>query len=166
MTVLMWLHTLLAAIALPLGFTVLWRPKGTRAHRFSGWLFATLMLAVAITGVAISVEQGRPSPFLVFSAITLLGVPAGLFAIWKLVATGDRSWLEGHYYAMSWAYGGLLLALTSQAFLTAAKAGALRLEGAGGWLFLATLVAANILAWRTIERSKPGVLARYRGRAG
>lgn len=162
MTVLMWFHTLLASIALPLGAFVLLRPKGTAVHRYTGWLFATLMLAVAMSGVAITVEQGRPSLFLVFSAITLVGVPSGLFAMWKLQTSGDRSWLEGHYYAMVWAYGGLLLALLSQGFLTAGKARLVPLQGSGGWAFLATIGLANVIAWRMIERRKSAVLDRYK----
>lgn len=161
MSVLIWFHTALAVVALGLGPSVLFRPKGTRSHRWLGFAYVAAMLMVAVSGVLVTVELGRASIFLIFSAIVLISIPAGLWAIWRAGASRQTRLLEGHFYAMSWSYVGLLLALCSQAVLTAAKLGVLP-SGRASWVaFLAVMIVGNVVAWVLIERLRHPVLRRY-----
>lgn len=161
MSVLMWFHTGLAVVALALGPALLLRPKGTRSHRWLGFAYVAAMLMVAVSGILIAVELERASIFLVFSAVVLVSVPAGMWAIWRASASHQARRLEGHFYAMSWSYAGLLLALCSQALLTAARHGVLP-GGRASWIvFLAMMIAGNAVAWALIERLRGPVLRRY-----
>ena len=160
MSVLMWFHAALAVVALGLGPALFLRPKGTRAHRWLGFAYVAAMLMVAVSGILITVELGRASIVLVFSGIVLVSIPAGMWAIWHAGASLQARQFEGHFYAMSWSYAGLLLALCSQALLHFARIGVL--PGGAGWLiFLAVMVLGNVVAWVLIERLRGPVLARY-----
>ncbi len=123
MTAMIGLHLALASAALVLGAAILAGPKGSLRHRFLGWSYCAAMLGAALTGLLVTFEYGRLSPFVVFSLIILVSVPAGLWAIWRVVARRQRGLLEGHATAMVWSYAGLLLALGSQIALPAAKLG-------------------------------------------
>jgi len=161
MSVLMWFHAALAVLALALGPVLLFRFKGTRAHRWLGFAYVAAMLMVAVSGILIAVERGRPSIFLLFSVIVLVSIPVGMWGIWRAGASQPPGRLEAHFYAMSWSYAGLLLALCSQALLQAARWDVLP-GGTAGWLiFGALMIVGNLVAWVVIERLRGPVLRRY-----
>lgn len=94
--------------AIPLGAYVLWRKKGDWLHKIMGRIWGVLMIVTAISSFWI----GRPGSGLggtglsfihIFSIVTLVSIPMGIWAIRK----GD---VVGHYRAMQGPYIGLLIA--------------------------------------------------------
>lgn len=102
------LHTALGAVALLCGAVVVLRPKGTRWHRRVGWAYVASMAGLFATSFLIYRLFGRFGPFhwlAVVGAVTLLG---GLAPV--LLRRPRRTWVERHYYLMSYSYLGLLAA--------------------------------------------------------
>jgi uncharacterized membrane protein len=100
---IVYLHLLAAVAAFLLGAWQLSRPKGTPSHRAAGWIWAGLMMSVAVSSLWI------PS-FLQFSWIhlfTLLVLVMLPLGIWR----ARRGNVEGHRRAMRGLYaGGLVIA--------------------------------------------------------
>lgn len=75
-------HALAAIVALALGAVQLAAPKGTLPHRMLGYLWAGLMLYIAIGSFWVSQLQlwGRWSPIHILSLVVILTVP---LAVWR-----------------------------------------------------------------------------------
>lgn len=74
-------HAAAAVAALGLGIVQLARPKGGLSHRRLGWIWAGLMLTVAVSSIWISKEQFRLGPFSpihLFAVLVLVMLPIGL----------------------------------------------------------------------------------------
>jgi uncharacterized membrane protein len=93
-------HLVTALPALPLGAFVLLRRKGDLLHHVLGRVWATLMMITAVDAFWIRQVTGHIGPIHVFSVITLIAVPRGIYCI----ATGN---VEGHRKAMLYSYVGL-----------------------------------------------------------
>ncbi len=96
-------HLTAAVSALVVGTIQLLRPKGTDGHRALGWLWATLMMTVAITSLWI------PS-FLhftwihIFTLVTLIALPLGLWNAHRHNVVAHAQSMRGLYI------GGLIVA--------------------------------------------------------
>ncbi len=97
-------HVVTVFIALVLGPVQFALPKGTRAHRAIGWVWVSALGATALASLFIrEMNHGGFSPIHLFSAMTLIGLPLGIFA-----AHGGRR--HAHARAMIGLYIGLVIA--------------------------------------------------------
>jgi uncharacterized membrane protein len=102
--VLVRLHVATVVFALVSGAVLLAGPKGVRAHRVLGWSWVVSMGATAITSVFIrDMNHGSFSPIHIFSLMTLIALPIGVF----LALTHRRL---PHAGAMIGTYIGLIIA--------------------------------------------------------
>lgn len=75
------IHLAAVALALGVGAWQLLGPKGTTAHRALGWTWSLAMMAAALSSFFIrTVIDGRFSPIHLLSVITLVGLPAAIWA--------------------------------------------------------------------------------------
>ena len=89
-TVLVWLH--LVTIAFALGATpfMLWRPRGTRAHRKLGYAWCAAMMATAI--ISLFVKVTNPGHFSVIHGLSILVI----VLVPTLVASARSRNIERH----------------------------------------------------------------------
>lgn len=97
------LHLATVLPAVPLGLWILLRAKGTREHRLLGRVWAMLMLVTALDSLLIRDLSGSLNPIHIFSVVTLVSIPLG---VWR-IRRGD---LRGHRQAMIGPYIGLVVA--------------------------------------------------------
>lgn len=98
------LHTAAACIAAVAGGVVLFRPKGTPAHRVWGWSFAAVIIVTTVSSFWIAeIRPGRYSWIHILSIVSLISVSAGLLA-------RRRGAIRAHALSMSLPYIGLLIA--------------------------------------------------------
>jgi uncharacterized membrane protein len=160
------IHTATAVSALATGAWVLWRPKGTRAHRQAGWVYAASMLLLNVTALMIYRLTGTFGAFHVAALASLATLVAGVVPAWRRrPATG---WLERHYFFMTYSYLGLIAAAMSEA---ATRIPLLRgSPGRPTATFWITVVVATILVVaggsRLIRRGATVSLAPFRGARG
>lgn len=103
-SVLVQFHIATVTLALVLGPVQFVMPKGTRAHRIIGWIWAGAMLSTAVATFFIrDMNNGNFSPIHLFSLMTFIGVPS---AIW-LAREGH---IAQHTRAMIGLYIGLVIA--------------------------------------------------------
>lgn len=94
------LHARAAVAALLLGAAQLQLPKSGARHRVMGWVWAVLMLTVAVTSFWISGEQFRFGPFSpihLLSVTSLVALPVGLLYARRRRFRGHRSTMIGLY---------------------------------------------------------------------
>ena len=96
-------HLTCALIALPLGAFVLWRPKGTAAHKALGRLWVVLMLVVAISSYWLRTLSGGFSFIHLLSVLTLVGLPLAIY-------NARKGNIPAHLRAMRGVYIGLVVA--------------------------------------------------------
>jgi uncharacterized membrane protein len=98
------IHAFAAMGAFALGVVQLAAPKGTLRHRTIGWIWATLMLAVAISSFFIHEIRlwGPWSPIHLLSIFTLITLPLA-------VGYARRHNVEGHRWAMIGIFVGALV---------------------------------------------------------
>ena len=89
------LHAFAALAALVLGGFQLLRPKGSEVHRATGYVWAALMLLIAVSGLFIHEVRmiGPFSPVHLLSLIILVTVPLAVYL-------ARQSNIEGHRRAM------------------------------------------------------------------
>ena len=109
MTPIAIVHTALGATALATGAAVLMRPKGTRAHRWTGRVYAASM--VALCGLAFGLRDSTPffegfGPFHIAAVVSLVTVALGVEAAWRK----RPGWAGWHLSWMVWSYIGLVMA--------------------------------------------------------
>jgi len=99
------LHLAATLAALVLGIVMLARRKGTLSHRRLGWLWVGLMAVAALSSFFIrTINPGSFSPIHILSVLTLLALPAGIYAIRR----GD---VRRHRWTMIGLFtGGLVIA--------------------------------------------------------
>ncbi|NIX75115.1 DUF2306 domain-containing protein [Microvirga terricola] len=100
-------HAASAVAALVLGSYQMLSPKGTPSHRRTGWIWAALMMTVAVTSLGILSNWPMIGPFgpiHALSALTVLTLPAA-------VIHARRGRIAGHRRAMMGLFfGGLVVA--------------------------------------------------------
>lgn len=99
------IHLAAVALALGLGACQLLGPKGTTAHRTLGWTWSLAMMAAALSSFFIrTLFEGGFSPIHLLSVVTLVGVPAAIWAAHR----GD---VRRHARIMTGVYlGGMVVA--------------------------------------------------------
>ena len=75
-------HAVAAIIALGLGASQFWLPKGTFSHRVIGWIWVLLLASVALTSFWINVinQFAGFSLIHILSVLTLVGLPQAVWA--------------------------------------------------------------------------------------
>jgi uncharacterized membrane protein len=96
-------HLVCALVALPLGAFVLWRPKGTAAHKALGRTWAVLILVIAISSYWLRTLSGGFSLIHLLSVLTLVSIPFGIYQ------ARQRN-IRGHLRTMRGVYIGLVVA--------------------------------------------------------
>ena len=99
----MTIHLLTVIPALPLGAYVILSKKGDAIHRLLGKIWGTLMLVTAIDSFWIREVTGHIGPIHIFSVVTLISLPLGIYAI-------HQGNIEGHRRAMRGTFIGLCVA--------------------------------------------------------
>lgn len=75
-----WVHLAAMIVVLVLTPLLLWRRRGTRAHRLLGWIWAIAMLVSAADSVLVkTVNPGHFSPIHLLSVLVLFAVPLAVF---------------------------------------------------------------------------------------
>ncbi len=99
-------HAFAALGALVLGSYQLWAVKGSPGHRVLGYIWCSLMLAVAVSSYWINdIRQfGSFSLIHLLALLTVIGVPVAILAARKGNITQHRNWMKGMYI------GGLIVA--------------------------------------------------------
>lgn len=98
-----YIHLATVIPGLPLGAWVLWSRKGTPAHKMAGRVWALMMVITAIDSFWIRSLTGGISPIHIFSVITLVSIPRGIY----YARIGN---IPGHVSAMRGVYIGLVIA--------------------------------------------------------
>lgn len=98
-----YIHLATVIPGLPLGAWVLWSRKGTPAHKMAGRVWAMMMVITAIDSFWIRSLTGGISPIHIFSVITLVSIPRGIY----YARIGN---IAGHVSAMRGVYIGLVIA--------------------------------------------------------
>jgi len=79
--ILIWPHLLTIAVAVALTPVMLLRPRGTRAHRQLGWVWAIAMFATAFLSLFVrNANHGGVSDIHILSAWTMIQVPIILWS--------------------------------------------------------------------------------------
>jgi uncharacterized membrane protein len=94
------LHLATVIPALPLGAWMLWARKGDTRHKMLGRVWGVMMIVTAITSFWIRDLTGSIGPIHIFSAVTLVSIPLGVYRI----RTGN---VVAHRRAMTYTYMGL-----------------------------------------------------------
>lgn len=97
------MHLLTVIPALPLGAYVIFSKKGDALHRLLGKIWAALMLVTSVDSFWIREVTGHIGPIHIFSVVTLISLPMGIYAI-------RRGNIEGHRRAMRGTFIGLCAA--------------------------------------------------------
>jgi uncharacterized membrane protein len=134
-------HVASAIVALVAGAWIVWRPKGTATHRRIGWLYAASMLTLNVTALMIYRLTGTFGPFHVAAIFSLATLIIGIVPAWRRRPV--RTWLDQHYFWMTYSYLGLLAATVAE---TATRIPALQAFAGGPTLAFWTVVAVSSLA--------------------
>ena len=94
------LHLLTVVPALPLGAYVIFSKKGDALHMLLGKIWAALMLVTAIDSFWIREVTGHIGPIHIFSAVTLISLPMGIYAISKGNVEGHRQAMRGTFIGL------------------------------------------------------------------
>lgn len=94
------LHLLTVIPALPLGAYVIFSKKGDALHRLLGKIWAALMLVTAIDSFWIREVTGHIGPIHIFSVVTLVSLPMGIYAIRKGNVEGHRRAMRGTFIGL------------------------------------------------------------------
>ncbi|WP_158666626.1 hypothetical protein [Salinibacter altiplanensis] len=85
--------------ALLSGGTVVGMRKGTRRHRYVGWIYVATMIFLCVTSFFIYELFGGFGPFHVAALISLVSVIGGILAPLLRTQIGEE-WMEAHYRFM------------------------------------------------------------------
>ena len=106
-------HIVAASAALVLGAIVLWLPKGTVQHRWSGRSYLVAMLV--LNGAALTVYEDSTDGFGVFHYLAFASLVTLACAYLAVALRRPRAaWRPLHGYFMAWSYVGLVGAASGQ----------------------------------------------------
>ena len=94
------IHLLTVIPALPLGAYVIFSKKGDALHMLLGKIWAVLMLVTSIDSFWIREATGHIGPIHIFSVITLVSLPMGIYAIRKGNVDGHRRAMRGTFIGL------------------------------------------------------------------
>lgn len=99
----LYIHLFTVLPAVPLGAVVLWGPKGNGWHRSLGRIWGGMMMVTAVSSFWLQSLSGGLSFIHLFSVLTLVSIPLGVFH-------ARRGNVRGHMNAMRGVYAGLISA--------------------------------------------------------
>ena len=94
------LHLATVLPALPLGLWILLRPKGEASHKLLGRIWGILMMITAMDSLLIRDLTGGLEPIHIFSVVTLVSIPLGVWRIRQGNVSGHRSSMLGPYIGL------------------------------------------------------------------
>jgi uncharacterized membrane protein len=148
-------HALAAIAALLLGASILFRRKGTPAHRLLGRVWAGLMLVVATSAIFINEIRllGPFSPIHIFVMMTY----AGLFQGVREIRRGD---VQAHRATMQSLYFGALVLAGAFTFLPGRRMHAVLFGADAGWspslVVIGLALAASGWSWWRLRPRRTG----------
>ncbi len=92
------IHLAATILALALGILMLARRKGTGSHRLLGWIWVGLMLTAAVSSFWITGMTGGFSAIHGLSLVTLVAVPAAIYAIRRGKVSTHRKAMIGLFF--------------------------------------------------------------------
>lgn len=98
--------------ALLIGTVVVLNPKGTRLHRFLGYLYSASVVTLVVTALSIYRLTRSFNILHVLTIITALSLTAGLW--YAIVRRPAKNWLLYHYKGMCGSYVSLWAAFFSE----------------------------------------------------
>src|SRR2546425_12779683 len=105
-------HVIAGYVALAVGLAILLREKGTSSHSAIGLCYVVAMAVLNLTALMIYRISGHFEVFHGLALFTLAVVLVGFSA--AVLRRPRRSWLEFHYFFMTFSYVGLLSASGSE----------------------------------------------------
>lgn len=106
-------HLASAVLAMATGLWVLIRPKGTRAHRRTGYVYASSMAVLNLTAFLIYRLYGGFGIFHVFALLSIATLAAGMYPV---LARKRPGYLLQHFNYMYWSVIGLYCAFMAETF--------------------------------------------------
>lgn len=134
-------HTVCAIIALFIGGLVVVFGKGTRRHKFLGYIFVSAMVLMNVTALFTqSIYAFGPFHWMAIGSLlfVIVGVCAPVFF------RTNQNWLMIHYDLMLWSYVGLVAALFSE---IAVRVPAVGQVIGGDTLFWVLVIASSLLTF-------------------
>ena len=146
------IHTAAALLAMFVGAWILWKPKGTRAHRYLGYVYFASMLLLNLSAIPITNMTGSIGLFHVYVAISLPTTLAAMY--FPMFCRSNPYWKQRHFEFTYWSYVGLIVAFVAEAMvrlpllmLTDREIADRELEAAVGfWQALVVMFAVMALA--------------------
>ena len=107
---LVYVHAVLALLAVPLGIYIFINKKGTKQHRMLGRTWASILIIVSLTAIFIqSISQGQYSLIHLLIPWTLGSLSYSIWNIRKFKKTKIERYKYAHMYSMIGLYVGALL---------------------------------------------------------
>ena len=149
-TIIGWVHFLLAVAAMIAGGVVAMERKGTARHRRLGRTYGFLMLGVNGTAFMLYGLLGHFGPFHVAALFSLVTIVAG----WLPARRRSSGWVAAHAYMMSGSYVGLLAAAAAETLG--------RIPNTPFWgMVIAASLAVSTIGALILRRRLPATLAPY-----
>ena len=149
-TLIGWMHFLLALAAMAAGGLVAMERKGTPRHRRLGRTYGFLMLGVNGTAFMLYGLLGHFGPFHVAALFSLVTIVAG----WLPARRRSSGWVAAHAYMMCGSYVGLLAAAAAETLG--------RIPNTPFWgMVIAASLAVSIIGALILRRRLPATLAPY-----
>lgn len=142
------IHTASAVLALALGGAILFREKGTPAHRLLGRVWVGLMVVVAGSSLLIT-EARLIGPFSPIHALSVFT----LFALWQGVRDARRGRIKAHRSTMRITYVASLVLAGAFTLVPGRRMHALLFGAEAGWTptivaMVLIFTATAMLWWR------------------
>jgi uncharacterized membrane protein len=107
---IIYIHAVIALLAVPLGLFIFFKKKGTTQHKINGRIWVTLLVLVCFTAVFIKViNPGQYSLIHLLIPWTLGSLIYSIWSIKKFQKTKIQRYKQSHMYSMIGVYLGALL---------------------------------------------------------
>jgi uncharacterized membrane protein len=107
---IIYIHAMLALLAVPLGLYIFKTKKGTRKHRMLGRIWVTFLIIVSLT--AIFIQAINPGQYSLIHLLIPWTIGSLIYSIWnikKFKKTKIERYKFAHMYSMIGVYVGALL---------------------------------------------------------
>ena len=107
---IIYIHAMLALLAVPLGLYIFKTKKGTRKHRMLGRIWVTFLMIVSLT--AIFIQAINPGQYSLIHLLIPWTIGSLIYSIWyikKFKKTKIERYKFAHMYSMIGVYVGALL---------------------------------------------------------
>ena len=107
---IIYVHSVLALLAIPLGLYIIITKKGTKSHKMLGRIWATVLLIVSLT--AIFIQTIKPGQFSLIHLLVPYTIGSLIYSIWNIrrfKKTKIKRYKISHARSMIGVYIGALL---------------------------------------------------------